>query len=150
MALESWASEEVIAAREELSQLRGLLSSAVTGLLGEFEKAVQRARDLDGVVGSLALGRRDPDLETLEFGTAGGGCGLLHRAAELSRYTSGHLGSAITYLQFQDMASQLIDHVDRRLLRTIDCAAGGIADPDSDIRNPVGHTEMTIGSIDLF
>jgi hypothetical protein len=64
------------------------------------------------------------------------------------------LGSAVTALQFQDMATQLTGHAQRRLVALESClrsmygdgAVGGLLEHPQ----PVRQTEMTSGSIDLF
>ena len=71
-----------------------------------------------------------------------------------------HLGQAITALQFQDMASQLIAHTHRRLRNCADRLAADAFDGDDDgaavieaapLRpNPVTQDEMDAGSVDLF
>jgi hypothetical protein len=70
-----------------------------------------------------------------------------------------HLGRAITALQFQDMASQLIDHTHRRLRNCADRLAADAFDAedgaavieDVPLRpNPVTQDEMDAGSIELF
>jgi hypothetical protein len=73
------------------------------------------------------------------------------------------LGGAITALQFQDMASQLIAHTTRRLRNCADrIAQQALADLDDDADgaavveelplrpNPVTQDEMDAGSIELF
>jgi len=70
------------------------------------------------------------------------------------------LGGAITALQFQDMASQLIAHTTRRLRNCADRLARDTFADDEDgealveeapLRpNPVTQDEMDAGSIDLF
>lgn len=74
-----------------------------------------------------------------------------------ARYT---LGGAITALQFQDMASQLIAHTTRRLRNCADRLArdamgddedGNAVVEDAPLRpNPVTQDEMDAGSIELF
>jgi hypothetical protein len=70
-----------------------------------------------------------------------------------------HLGRAITALQFQDMASQLIAHTHKRLRNCADRLAADAFEPDGDeavieaapLRpNPVTQDEMDAGSIELF
>ena len=71
-----------------------------------------------------------------------------------------HLGGAITALQFQDMASQLIAHTHRRLRNCADRLARETMGDDDDgmavvedapLRpNPVTQDEMDAGSIELF
>lgn len=71
-----------------------------------------------------------------------------------------HLGCAVTALQFQDMASQLINHTHRRLRNCADQLARDAMGDDEDgtavvedapLRpNPVTQDEMDAGSIELF
>jgi hypothetical protein len=71
-----------------------------------------------------------------------------------------HLGGAVTALQFQDMASQLINHTNRRLRSCADQIARVAMGDDEDgetvveeapLRpNPVTQDEMDAGSIELF
>jgi hypothetical protein len=71
-----------------------------------------------------------------------------------------HLGGAVTALQFQDMASQLIAHTSKRLRNCCDRLARDTMGDDEDgsaivedgpLRpNPVTQDEMDAGSIDLF
>jgi hypothetical protein len=70
------------------------------------------------------------------------------------------IGGAVTALQFQDMASQLIAHTARRLRNCADRIARDAMGDDEDgsavveaapLRpNPVTQDEMDAGSIDLF
>jgi hypothetical protein len=70
------------------------------------------------------------------------------------------IGGAITALQFQDMASQLITHTSKRLRNCADRLARDAMGDDEDgvaviedapLRpNPVTQDEMDAGSIDLF
>lgn len=74
-----------------------------------------------------------------------------------------HLGQALTALQFQDMASQLIAHTHKRLRHCVDRLAAdafGAGDGDSEGSalveapplhpNPVTQDEMDAGSVELF
>lgn len=69
-----------------------------------------------------------------------------------------HLGGAVTALQFQDMASQLINHTSRRLRSCADqIARVAMGDDDETVvqpppqhPNPVTQDEMDAGSIELF
>jgi hypothetical protein len=72
-----------------------------------------------------------------------------------------NLGGAVTALQFQDMASQLINHTHKRLRSCVDrLARETFAEDDEDgmaaaeevpLRpNPVTQAEMDVGSIELF
>lgn len=70
------------------------------------------------------------------------------------------LGSAVTALQFQDMASQLIQHTNLRLRSCADQLAETLFADDEDgpaivspapMRpNPVTQSEMNVGSVELF
>ena len=71
-----------------------------------------------------------------------------------------HLGSAVTALQFQDVASQLIKHTLGRLRSCADRLARDAFDGDEDgaafvetaplCPNPVTQSEMDTGFIELF
>jgi hypothetical protein len=71
-----------------------------------------------------------------------------------------HLGGAVTALQFQDMASQLIHHTHKRLRSCVDRLAREAFGDDEDGMaaaeevplhpNPVTQAEMDVGSIELF
>ncbi len=71
-----------------------------------------------------------------------------------------HLGGAVTALQFEDLASQLITHTSRRLRSCADQIARAAMGDDEDgpgvvmeppLRpNPVTQDEMDAGSIELF
>ena len=84
-------------------------------------------------------------------------------SAEAVQLVAQHLGQAITALQFQDMASQLIAHTHRRLRNCADRLAADVfddGDGDDDgatvigdlplSPNPVTQDEMDAGSVDLF
>lgn len=72
----------------------------------------------------------------------------------------GELAEAVTALQFQDLASQLIGHTGQRLRNCADRIARDAFGPDADgeaviapapLRpNPVTQDEMDAGSIELF
>ena len=71
-----------------------------------------------------------------------------------------HLADAVTALQFQDLASQLIAHTHQRLRNCADLLANDAFGPDADgeaviapppLRpNPVTQDEMDAGSVELF
>ncbi|MDO9074587.1 MAG: hypothetical protein Q7U73_15100 [Rubrivivax sp.] len=71
-----------------------------------------------------------------------------------------HMAAAITAMQFQDMASQLVDHTTRRLRNCADRLAVETMGDDEDgvalvaaapLRpNPVTQDEMDAGSVELF
>ncbi len=70
-----------------------------------------------------------------------------------------HLGSAVVALQFQDMATQLIAHTQRRLRHCTDRLAleafgddddDAVIEPQPSNPNPVTQDEMDAGSVTLF
>jgi len=75
-------------------------------------------------------------------------------------YVHTQIGSAVTALQFQDMASQLIEHTNQRLRNCADQLAETLFVDDEDgpavvnqapMRpNPVTQSEMDVGSVELF
>lgn len=99
-----------------------------------------------------------------------GACEQLHALMDEQQAAAGHtdvyprlmqqLGGAVTALQFQDMASQLINHTSRRLRSCADQIARVAMGDDEDgmavveeapLRpNPVIQDEMDAGSIELF
>jgi hypothetical protein len=88
------------------------------------------------------------------FGVVGDAVGLLARDEPERRRLAGAVATAVTALQFQDMATQLTTHAQRRLAALQDClrALGACADPlAADTRlQPVKQAGMGPGSIDLF
>jgi hypothetical protein len=130
--------DNLMVASNDLDRLQRLLDDASVSLLGHFTgAAAQIEAALHEPAG--APGRGD----------AG--------AMQVLRQT---LGSAITALQFQDMASQLISHTTRRLRHCADQLARDAMDDDEDgaaavveapLRpNPVTQDEMDAGSVELF
>jgi len=103
--------------------------------------------------------------DTLRCGFFGAMQALSERPAQdppaLDRAVA-HLGTAVTALQFQDMASQLISHTRGRLRHCADRLARDAFDGDGDsdgdavveappLRpNPVTQSEMDTGFIELF
>ena len=125
-------------AGHDLARLQRLLSDATETLMGHFYGASQQIDHL------TRLASQHPGLPERD----------LHLAL-------GHLSGAVTTLQFQDMASQLIAHTHLRLRRCADQLArdtqgsddvdGAAAPPDAPLRpNPVSQDEMDAGSIELF
>ena len=130
--------DHLMTASNDLDRLQRLLADATTTLLGHFhglsEQIAQLRQQLDGglVVDPVAF---DHALRSLH--------------------------GAVVALQFQDMASQLITHTDRRLRNCADrLARDAMPDDDEDgegltmpapLRpNPVTQDEMDAGSIELF
>ncbi|AVS75878.1 hypothetical protein [Paracidovorax cattleyae] len=124
--------DSLLVVMRDLHRLEGLLSHATDNLLARFGEANQALSD-EFIQGS-------PELQSL-------------RTA---------LRSAVTELQFQDMASQLIWHTTKVLqgcaFRLASEAMGSeegeeaapFAEMAPDRPNPVTQSEMDAGSIDLF
>ena len=120
----------------DLDRLQGLLADACSVLLASFQGAHATLRDLP-VAGAAPV----------------------HSAPAIAEAQQ-HLGNAIVALQFQDMASQLIDHSHRRLRSCADQLARQTMPDDDDgvavieetpLRpNPVTQDEMDAGSVELF
>ena len=129
--------DDLMVAGNDLDRLQRLLGDACESLLGHFYGATGELKQL--LHGAAA----HPDVDT----------GQLHRAME-------HLAGAITAMQFQDMASQLVDHTSRRLRNCVDRLArdafAGDEDGEAVVEaapmrpNPVTQDEMDAGSIELF
>jgi hypothetical protein len=125
--------DHLLIASHDLERLQTLLSDACDALMASFYGASEHLQGL-----------RERD--------AGG-----HEGMEVALR---HLGGAVTALQFQDMASQLIAHTTRRLRNCCDRLAaeamgddeeGAAVVEDAPMRpNPVTQDEMDAGSIELF
>lgn len=131
-----WAADlqdHLMTAGHDLDRLQRLLAESCDALLERFRAAVAR---IDALAGTPAA-----DAEAL---------GGLRR----------ELGAAVTALQFQDLASQLIAHTHQRLRNCADQLARDAFGPDADgeavvaaapLRpNPVTQDEMDAGSVELF
>lgn len=127
--------DNLMTATHDLDRLQSLLSHACDELMQGFHGATLRLREY--VEGSS----REPAAP-----------GLLDEMMH-------HLGGAITALQFQDMASQLIAHTHTRLRNCADRIAnesmgdeeGAAVVEAAPLRpNPVTQDEMDAGSIELF
>jgi hypothetical protein len=129
--------DHLMVASNDLDRLERLLSDASESLLGHFYGASGELKTL------LHRAAEHPELDTSG----------LHEAM-------GHLAGAITAMQFQDMASQLVQHTTQRLRGCADRLASEAFDDDEDgpavidempLRpNPVTQDEMDAGSIELF
>ena len=130
--------DHLMVASNDLDRLQRLLSDACDALLGHFYGASGELKAL------LHHAARAPEVDT----------GKLHQAME-------HMAGAITAMQFQDMASQLVHHTTRRLRNCADrLARDTMGDDDEDgltlveempLRpNPVTQDEMDAGSVELF
>ena len=135
--------DSLVVASNDLDRLQRLLSDATETLMGHFYGAQQRINHLS------RLAAPHPGLPGLPE--------LPERDLQLAL---GHLSGAVTTLQFQDMASQLINHTHRRLRHCADRLARDVMGDDDDgtagieaapLRpNPVTQDQMDAGSIELF
>ena len=124
--------DHLMTATNDLDRLQTLLADACNALMESFYGASARLQDLKG---------EGAPAESVD-------------AAILQ------LGGAVTALQFQDMASQLIAHTHRRLRNCADRLArdtfagdedGEAVVEDAPLRpNPVTQDEMDAGSVELF
>jgi hypothetical protein len=129
--------DNLMTASNDLERLQRLLSDASEALLGHFYGVSGRLNHL------LHAMAQHPELNTRE----------LHDAMQ-------HMAGAITAMQFQDMASQLIHHTNSRLRNCADRLAAETMGDDEDgeavvesapLRpNPVTQDEMDAGSVELF
>ncbi|WP_350081293.1 hypothetical protein [Aquabacterium humicola] len=129
--------DNLMVANNDLERLAGLLTDATETLMGHFYGASAQIGQL------MELAERLPTLDK----------GPLQQAMQ-------HMGGAVTALQFQDMSTQLIAHLQRRLRNCADRLARDVMGDDEDgeavieeapLRpNPVTQDEMDAGSIELF
>lgn len=129
--------DNLMTASNDLDRLQRLLSDASEALLGHFYGASGQLNHL------LHVMARHPEFDARQ----------LHDAMQ-------HMAGAITAMQFQDMASQLINHTNTRLRSCADRLAAETMGDDEDgeavvesapLRpNPVTQDEMDAGSIELF
>jgi len=130
--------DNLLAATHDLDRLQDLLSHACDELMQCFHGATSQ---LQGFV-------EGPNRQALGL--------QLYEAEAVMR----ELSNAVTALQFQDMASQLIAHTNKRLRSCADRIAREAMGEDDDepavveeppMRpNPVTQDEMDAGSIELF
>ena len=124
--------DNLMTASNDLERLQRLLTDASDSLLAHFHGASGQLQTL------LRPGDDNPPL----------------------REVMQHVAGAITAMQFQDMASQLIHHTNTRLRNCADRLAqeamgddedGAAVVVDAPLRpNPVTQDEMDAGSIELF
>jgi hypothetical protein len=128
--------DNLMMATHDLDRLQALLTHACDALMLGFHGATQQLR---AIADAPATGARTLDL-----------------ASDAAQKLSG----AVTALQFQDMASQLIAHTHQRLRSCADRLARETMGDDDDGAalveaapprpNPVTQDEMDAGSIELF
>jgi hypothetical protein len=124
--------DHLLVASNDLDRLQRLLEDAGNALMGHFTDASGHLRS----VGEVAAFQ------------------------EALRSAQGSIAGAITALQFQDMASQLITHTSKRLRNCADRIArdsfGSDEEGESIVEeaplrpNPVTQDEMDAGSVELF
>ncbi len=129
--------DHLMVASNDMERLQRLLGDACESLLEHFYGATDELKTL------LHRASTHPEIDGPE----------VHRAME-------HLANAITAMQFQDMASQLVNHTTHRLRSCADRLARDAMGDDEDgetlvedapLRpNPVTQDEMDAGSIELF
>ena len=129
--------DHLMVATNDLERLQRLLNDASEALTGHFYGATGELRQL------LLVAARFPQVDSSR----------LHAAMD-------HLASAITAMQFQDMASQLVSHTGKRLRHCADRLAveamghdepgTAIVEAPPDRPNPVTQDEMDAGSVELF
>ncbi len=138
--------DHLMVAHNDLERLQRLLSDACDQLMVHFYGASGELRTLLQQGAHAAVDGAAP--------LPGGEQAVpLHRAME-------HMAGAITAMQFQDMASQLVAHTTRRLRNCADRLAAQAMGDDEDgtavveempLRpNPVTQDEMDAGSVELF
>ena len=128
--------DHLMVASNDLERLQRLLDDASETLSGHFYGASSQLNDVMTALKAM------PALD-----------GSMHVAMQ-------NLAGAITALQFQDMATQLIAHTQRRLRNCADRIARDAMGDDEDGEaivedapmrpNPVTQDEMDAGSVDLF
>jgi hypothetical protein len=129
--------DNLLVANNDLERLAGLLTDATETLMGHFYGASAQLNQLMELAESLPALDRGPIQQALQ-----------------------HMGGAVTALQFQDMSTQLIAHLQRRLRNCGDRLARDVMGDDEEgaavieeapLRpNPVTQDEMDAGSIELF
>jgi hypothetical protein len=135
LAVATDLQDNLLVATNDLNRLQGLLEHACDTLMQRFTDASQH-------IGNLMDTHADQSSRE----------GLQRLMADL--------GGAVTALQFQDMASQLIHHTNHRLRSCADSLAREAFGADEDGAavvedmpqrpNPVTQDEMDAGSIELF
>lgn len=129
--------DSLLIAANDLDRLQRLIDDAAESLMGSFYGASGLLKHL------LRDASRHPEVDEAQ----------LHQAMQ-------HMAQAVTALQFQDMSSQLISHVLRRLHHCADLMAKNVMGDDEDgftvveplplAPNPVTQDEVDAGSIELF
>ena len=129
--------DSLMVASNDLERLQRLLTDATETLMGHFYGATAQIQQLSRAAA------QHPELPESH----------LHATMQ-------HLAGAVTALQFQDMASQLLTHTGRRLRSCADRLAAEAMEMDDTEEayvdtvpltlNPVTQDEMDAGSVELF
>jgi hypothetical protein len=129
--------DNLMTATHDLDRLQTLLAHACDELMLGFHGATARIREISDRAEHADAGVPDLVADVMQL-----------------------LGGAITALQFQDMASQLIAHTHKRLRNCADRLAQQTMGDDDDEAavvedapmrpNPVTQDEMDAGSVELF
>lgn len=129
--------DHLLVVSNDLDRLQRLLSDAGDSLLAHFHGASAEMKRVQQILSEHP-----------------------HLGSDELKQALTHLAGAITAMQFQDMASQLIAHTTQRLRGCADRIASDAlgADEDGDAvveamplrPNPVTQDEMDAGSIELF
>lgn len=129
--------DHLMVASNDLERLQRLLGDAGDSLMTHFYGATGELRAFLSTVGEQAGPHTEPLAKAMQ-----------------------HMAGAITAMQFQDMANQLVDHTTKRLRSCADRLASDTMGEDEDgapvvaiapLRpNPVTQDEMDAGSIELF
>lgn len=131
--------DNLMSATNDLERLQTLLADACETLMQRFYGASEQVHSLRNTANTCQPGSEQDEIFQ----------GVLQ-----------HLGGAVTALQFQDMACQLIHHTNQRLRNCADTLARETFGQDEDgaaiitpapLRpNPVTQSEMDAGSVDFF
>ncbi|MBK9134977.1 MAG: hypothetical protein IPM15_11765 [Betaproteobacteria bacterium] len=129
--------DHLLVVSNDLDRLQRLLADAGDSLLAHFHGASAEVRRVQDILADHP-----------------------HLSSDEMQQALTHLAGAITAMQFQDMASQLITHTTRRLRGCADRIAADTLGADEDGApviediparpNPVTQDEMDAGSIELF
>lgn len=142
-------NDEYVDIKSDLNQIKGLLHDAIDKLTDNF-----------GSLGQDARGQRDLIKKLVEESVESKSINEINR---LSDNLNAHVGKAITYLQFEDLTTQLIGKIFKRVDKMKHILIGieskktleempelNIPVEAKKIAASVGQENMDSGSIDLF
>lgn len=147
--------DDLMTASHDLDRLQTLLAHACDQLMLGFQGATHRLRESFGTGAAITLNAASAPGVSGDADCAG------DQPPSAIDAVLQHLADAVTALQFQDMASQLVAHTQQRLRSCADrLAHASMGDDDDDgmalvedapLRpNPVTQDEMDAGSVELF